>query len=522
MKRITFALYLCTALIACTLLETKAATHIVLPGASIQAKINLAVAGDTIIIKGGTYAGEALTISKLLDIRPEQGASVIISEGITLQDLNGTFNFANLRIGANNTKNLTINNCTKVYLDNLNLSTSGGGLDIDNNSTVQVNNCTFGNLSTVDANCTIYAANSTFKAITLNNSKITLRKCTLQGHVNANKTRLVLLKCNTNGYDINVPHETDDYGRSIDFTALQNTLLSSRMKANAKRNWVAYNTLDVGGGTTGGSHSSVLDMKGESYAIGNIITHEPQRHSSYSSNGIYLDQASGDKAYIYNNIIFCSHEQHGRIHSSNGIYVYDGNATIVNNVISGWRQRYDHSSSGNGIFQRQRNGTSGLKIHGNMFWFNEEQTGGGVGNEYGYAIVATAQGVVSSHNLFNTQDGSGLAGGVTDTDSTTIAGSPFVTWPGWEKRYISYTFDFHLSNSGQGLLAQDKGPPQAQYNDYGGTRNNPGAYGGHKYDPTGMTTTKPIVLTVIVNPTQLLKGTDTTITIKSRGGIVTP
>ena len=40
--------------------------------------------------------------------------------------------------------------------------------------------------------------------------------------------------------------------------------------------------------------------------------------------------------------------------------------------------------------------------------------------------------------------------------------------------------------------------------------------------PTGATTTKPIVLSFILNPTQLLKGTDTIIINKSRGGIVTP
>jgi len=37
-----------------------------------------------------------------------------------------------------------------------------------------------------------------------------------------------------------------------------------------------------------------------------------------------------------------------------------------------------------------------------------------------------------------------------------------------------------------------------------------------------MTTTKPVVLSFEVAPIQLLKDTDTTITIKSRGAIVTP
>ena len=54
MKRMTLPLYLCAALFACTLLNTRAANHVVLPGTSIQAKINQANPGDSITIKAMT------------------------------------------------------------------------------------------------------------------------------------------------------------------------------------------------------------------------------------------------------------------------------------------------------------------------------------------------------------------------------------------------------------------------------------------------------------------------------------
>jgi len=196
MKRMTLPLYLCAALFVSTVLNTNAATHIVLPNTSIQAKINAAASGDTIIVKGGTYSGEALNIdNKLLDIRPAQGESVIITEGVTLQNLMGTFNFANFRIGGDNTKNLNVNNCTKVYLDNLDLSTSGGGLSVNTHTFVQSNNCTFGTNLTIDNNSTFYGHSTTWAGYVLTtNSKITLRKCTVSGTFTANKSSVNLLK----------------------------------------------------------------------------------------------------------------------------------------------------------------------------------------------------------------------------------------------------------------------------------------------------------------------------------------
>ena len=73
-----------------------------------------------------------------------------------------------------------------------------------------------------------------------------------------------------------------------------------------------------------------------------------------------------------------------------------------------------------------------------------------------------------------------------------------------------------------GSSLRNTGPTEGRYNDHDGTRNDIGAYGGHRYDPNGATTSKPVVMSLVTTPTQLLRGTDTTITIKSRAAIITP
>ena len=73
--------------------------------------------------------------------------------------------------------------------------TSGGGLVIDQNSTVQVNSCNFGTRLLVDNNCTVYAHNSLWQTdSTITNSKVTFRKCHFHNNVACNKTSVTLLK----------------------------------------------------------------------------------------------------------------------------------------------------------------------------------------------------------------------------------------------------------------------------------------------------------------------------------------
>ena len=67
---------------------------------------------------------------------------------------------------------------------------------------------------------------------------------------------------------------------------------------------------------------------------------------------------------------------------------------------------------------------------------------------------------------------------------------------------------------------RDAGPSEAWLNDRDGSRNDIGLFGGPFYDPNGRTTTLPVVLSMDIEPFQLIKGIDTKITLKSRGIVV--
>jgi hypothetical protein len=64
----------------------------------------------------------------------------------------------------------------------------------------------------------------------------------------------------------------------------------------------------------------------------------------------------------------------------------------------------------------------------------------------------------------------------------------------------------------------DKGPPDPQYNDRDGSRNDIGMFGGHNFIPDGRTTNKPIVLGLDVAPIAVPTGG--TVTIESTGATV--
>jgi hypothetical protein len=85
-------------------------------------------------------------------------------------------------------------------------------------------------------------------------------------------------------------------------------------------------------------------------------------------------------------------------------------------------------------------------------------------------------------------------------------------------------FDAHPkftdSSNGDYSLASDSpcidaGPPDPQYNDRDGSRNDIGMFGGHNFIPDGRTTNKPIVLGLDIAPIAVPTGG--TVTIESTG-----
>ena len=75
--------------------------------------------------------------------------------------------------------------------------------------------------------------------------------------------------------------------------------------------------------------------------------------------------------------------------------------------------------------------------------------------------------------------------------------------------------DFTLALASPAINA---GPPDTQYNDRDGSRNDIGMFGGHNFIPDGRTTNKPIVLGLDIAPIAVPTGG--TVTIESTGATV--
>ena len=177
---------------------------------------------------------------------------------------------------------------------------------------------------------------------------------------------------------------------------------------------------------------------------------------------------------------------------------------ILNNYIKNccdthsWGTEY---TSGMGVFVHS---SQDVRILGNII-LNCFISGGAEGNNIGNAAIYAPAGVVAQNNLYHNSHNLGpsakVSGGVIslnsifadpklNTDNTLKVDSPCI----------------------------DKGPPDPQYNDRDGSRNDIGMFGGHNFIPDGRTTNKPIVLGLDVAPIAVPTGG--TVTIESTGATV--
>ncbi len=67
---------------------------------------------------------------------------------------------------------------------------------------------------------------------------------------------------------------------------------------------------------------------------------------------------------------------------------------------------------------------------------------------------------------------------------------------------------------------KNKGPNDARFNNFDGTRNDLGIWGGTQFDPDGRTTTKPVVFGFDITPDQILEGTATQVKLMNIGAVM--
>jgi hypothetical protein len=294
-----------------SLMTAHAATHAVLPGTSIQTKINLAVAGDIVAIFGGTY-NEDITINKAIRLVEVSGQQVTITGNVTFSGVSDCPPFDGFTVGSSG-RGITVANTTGLVLRNLD-ARNGSGITLDGTSVLAISG---GQLSTLNqTGGTLHMAG----VAVLGN---------LETQTGAEKT--VAFRTTVAG-DANLRSKRAWVGyseaRSINFT-----------DANAAKLVVVGCLVDRQGAEANGIYCAVSNSQIQ--LVNNRII-----RVGYSRSGWWWDGADGEcgidlrgggnKAFVSNN--YCQLTFYGSDNGirGDGIYVRDfADATIINNLIVG-------------------------------------------------------------------------------------------------------------------------------------------------------------------------------------------
>jgi hypothetical protein len=309
-----------------------------------------------------------------------------------------------------------------------------------------------------------------------------VRDANIAGNIKVNQGGLKLTKSSIDK-SVSINHSTNASGLDTQAVILQTTI-KEKLTCKAERSWICYNEI---------RYSTI---SGTSEITGNIF-------NGRSKATIGIELLAGDtQAVIRNNKIsaYTTWSTDDLNYSCIGIAVLENvKAEILNNFIA---DCFD--SGGQGVENKVGIGiyvesTAGTKIFGNII--HKCYVDWGIGSFPGNCKVwAPNQGVLLHNNCFN-GIGETIGGGVVMKDS--IIGDP------------KMNTDNTLKSDSPCI---DAGPPDPQYNDRDGSRNDMGMFGGHNFIPDGRTTNKPIVLGLDVAPIAVPTGG--TVTIESTGATV--
>jgi len=229
------------------------------------------------------------------------------------------------------------------------------------------------------------------------------------------------------------------------------------------------------------------------------------------NSGIGIEVMQAGRATINNNRIF---DYKGSLSNNTdfqmiGIKINDGGiAEIANNIIYNCINSYnggpasskDNFRRGIGILARIQ---SQVSITGNAIWSCGNKARAGCASS---ALINAPANAVIEHNL--------LYNDANTLRKVTGGCQSFYEIDADPKFTDLANGDFTLASDSPCI---DKGPPDAQYKDHNGSRNDIGMFGGHNYIPNGRSTTKPIVLSLKM-PIAVPSGGS--VTIESTGATV--
>jgi len=208
--------------------------------------------------------------------------------------------------------------------------------------------------------------------------------------------------------------------------------------------------------------------------VGNRVWPNP-----YNADWNILFLGSGGVATVRNNIFGRNWAGDGWAIAANSDA---GPVSIINNTAF---ETYN--------FIRVYGSPGGVQIRGNIHWKS--------GNGAGWSVYTDTSQTILDHNNFCAGINQGVQTG-------NINQNPQFIGNGY--------WDFNLSPSSPCI---NTGPTvDATFLNFDGTTNTMGAYGGHSYDPTGLTTTNPVVLSGSVTPLYVKQGQ--AVTVSARAAVV--
>jgi hypothetical protein len=303
MKSPTFALLSGLALAV----SVNAATHAVLPGKSIQAKINLAVPGDIVAIFGGTY-NEDLTIDKAIRLVEVSGQQVIITGNIVFSGVADCPPFEGFTVGSSG-RGITVTNTTGLVFRNLD-TRNGSGITTTGTTALSIAESQLSSINHSAANLNTTSVTVAGDFVTQSAAQKTVAfRTTVTGDCVWRSKR------NWFGYS---------EARSFNFH-----------DQNEAKLVLVGNKIDRQGGEANGIHCNVSNSS--IVITNNRIVRVGYAYNGDSENGIDL-RGGGNQAMIANNYCQLQYGYGWYDHGvrGDGIYVRDfTQATIINNIIVG-------------------------------------------------------------------------------------------------------------------------------------------------------------------------------------------
>ena len=218
------------------------ANRVVQVGDAIQTSVGASSSGDVVIVRGGTFPEQSVTITNPIRLVREKGSTVTIGGTITLSGVNGDIVLRDFAINLNGNGKLIIQNCSKVGLEDL--TQLPQGVEISN-STVVMRSCQLANL-TISGNSDVQVIDSTLANLTTTGSKVQAANSTMQA-LSATDSNLTLSAGST--------HTTGSITRGQ--TLYHGATASGNVSINAS-DWRAHGSTFKGTLTSTNTHSKLL------------------------------------------------------------------------------------------------------------------------------------------------------------------------------------------------------------------------------------------------------------------------